>query len=192
MTNPPLSVPEQKQRMRADMRTRRAVYILENPNAAIDLSGFLTADLKLEAGTIIAAYHPFGDEMDPEPSLNLLRKMGARTALPTLTPKGQPLIFRLWEPGDPMILNAMGIMEPLDTAPLADPDMLLVPLLAFDRTRHRLGYGGGFYDRTVAGLRARKNIIAIGIGFACQEVAQVPVEPWDAKLDRIATDQGVF
>jgi 5-formyltetrahydrofolate cyclo-ligase len=187
-----LSVSEQKQKLRVEMRAKRSVDIQKNPNASSRLASLLTADLKVEEGWVVSAYHPFRDEMDPGPAMEKLRALGARTALPVLTKKGEPLMFRLWEPGDPMILNGMGIMEPLDTAPLTDPDMLLVPLLAFDRAHNRLGYGGGFYDRTLAGLRVRKTILAIGIGYACQEVPEVPTEPWDGRLDRIATEAHLF
>jgi 5-formyltetrahydrofolate cyclo-ligase len=86
----------------------------------------------------------------------------------------------------------MGISEPAKTAPVVDPDVLLVPLLAFDKRGYRLGYGGGYYDCTLAALRQKREIIALGIGFACQEVADIPIASYDARLDKIVTETGVF
>jgi 5-formyltetrahydrofolate cyclo-ligase len=138
-----------------------------------------------------SGYLPFRDEIDPLPALALLAERGARLAMPVVVGKGLPLTFRAWVPGAPTMTGAFGVEIPADEIP-ATPDLLLVPMLAFDRAGYRLGYGGGFYDRTLAALRAAGTVTAIGIAYAAQEVAAVPREPTDAPLDMIVTEDEVI
>jgi 5-formyltetrahydrofolate cyclo-ligase len=139
----------------------------------------------------VSAFHPYGNEIDTRQLLGKLAGEGWTTCLPVVVAKRQPLIFRRWLPGEPMEIGVMKIAVPLVSAPVVEPDVLLVPLLAFDKAGYRLGYGGGFYDATLAKLRAKKPIIAIGVAYTDQEVADVPHEAHDMKLDYIMTEKGI-
>jgi 5-formyltetrahydrofolate cyclo-ligase len=139
---------------------------------------------------VVSGFMPFADEIDVLPLMARLAREGWRTALPVVVGRGKPLVFRAWAPGEPTIAGAWAIPVPPDSAPEVGPDVLLVPMLAFDGAGFRLGYGGGFYDRTLAALRAVKPVAAVGVGFAGQEVAQVPREAHDEPLDWILTEQG--
>jgi 5-formyltetrahydrofolate cyclo-ligase len=113
-----------------------------------------------------------------------------RLALPAIAGKGKPLLFRAWTPGDLMDKGVWGIAEPKADKPAVEPDVVLVPLLAFDRQGWRLGYGGGFYDRTLQELRARKPIAAVGLAYEGQEVEAVPRLDYDQQLDWVLTPSG--
>jgi 5-formyltetrahydrofolate cyclo-ligase len=138
----------------------------------------------------VSGFMSFGTEIDVLPLMGRLAANGWRTAMPVIEAPRTPLAFRAWKPGDPMIPGVWNIPRPLDTAELVEPDVLLVPLLAFDRFGHRLGYGGGFYDRTLAKLRGTKPVVAVGIGFSAQEMAEIPCAPFDQPLDWILTENG--
>lgn len=146
---------------------------------------------------VLASYRAMGAELDPEPAEDLLRRRGHQIALPVTPPIGQPLTFRLWAPGEPLITHRFGMREPAPSAAEVRPGVLLVPLLAFDRQGHRLGYGGGYYDRTLAQLRSGGSGTthipkAIGIAFSEQEVDAVPHEAYDQRLDAVATPDGII
>ena len=141
---------------------------------------------------ILSAFFPFRSEIDTRPLMVRLAGDGWTTCLPIIKGAGEPLIFRKWLPGEPLERGAMDIERPADSAPEVEPDVLIVPLLAFDRQGYRLGYGGGFYDRTLASLRAKKNIIAIGVGYAAQEAGSVPHAAHDQPLDYIMTEHTVL
>ena len=140
----------------------------------------------------VSAFHPFRSEIDTRPLLGRLAGDGWTTALPVVLGAGKPLLFRRWLPGEPLVKDAMDIEIPRLGSPEVEPDVLIIPLLAFDRKGYRLGYGGGFYDRTLAVLRAKKKIIAIGAGYAEQEVENVPYESYDQKLDFVMTERGII
>ena len=137
----------------------------------------------------VSAFHTLRDEPDTLQLLSALAAEGFATALPVVVGRESPLTFRLWRPGDPTRLGAMSIAEPLEEAPAVDPDLLFVPLACFDRRGHRIGYGAGYYDRTLAGLRAIKPIHAVGVAYGVCEVAAVPYEAHDQSLDAIVTEQ---
>lgn len=135
---------------------------------------------------VLAGYMPMRTEIDPLPA------MSAHTGpvcVPVVMGQGQPLQFRTWHPGASMIDGAFGAQIP-ETGGWLVPDVLIVPLLAFDRRGYRLGYGGGFYDRTLEQLRNQRPVFAIGFAFAAQEIPEVPVEKTDQPLDLVVTDQG--
>jgi 5-formyltetrahydrofolate cyclo-ligase len=142
-------------------------------------------------GAIIAGFSPIKTEFNPLPLMRKLVAAGAQLALPKMIGRGKPLSLRAWSFGDPLIAGVWGIREPEPEAPEVAPDILLVPFAAFDRTGYRIGYGAGYYDMTLASLRARKKIVAVGLGFAAQEVEKVPVEAHDQKLDFILTENGL-
>ena len=117
---------------------------------------------------------------------------GAQLALPCIAGRGKPLIMRAWNFGDAFKAGQWGIREPLPDAPEVQPDILIVPLACFDRAGHRIGYGAGYYDMTIAALRAQKKITAIGIAFAAQEIPIVPATERDERLDFVLTEKEVI
>ncbi|MBI2240750.1 MAG: 5-formyltetrahydrofolate cyclo-ligase [Magnetospirillum gryphiswaldense] len=148
--------------------------------------------LGFSCGTVVAGYWPMGDEIDPRPLLEILAGRGCVIGLPVVMARGQPLVFRQWEVGDTLEQGLHGTCHPAAHAAEVHPDLLLVPLLAFDSQGYRLGYGGGYYDRTLAGLRDRAYVTAIGVGFAAQQVQAVPRDKYDQRLDMILTEQGLL
>jgi 5-formyltetrahydrofolate cyclo-ligase len=141
---------------------------------------------------VVSGFMPLKSEINPLPLLQKLAEQGARLALPVVAGRGKPLIMRQWAWGEPLASGQWGIREPKPEAPEVDPDILLVPLLAFDRTGHRIGYGAGYYDMTIPGLRAKKPVTAVGIAFAAQEIAAVPATDRDARLDLVLTEKEVI
>jgi 5-formyltetrahydrofolate cyclo-ligase len=144
----------------------------------------------LQSDAVVSAFAPMADELRIWPLLRRLSGDGVRLALPVMQGKGNPLLFRAWTPGDAMDSGVWGIAEPKADKPALDPDILLMPLLAFDRQGWRLGYGGGFYDRTLQGLRARKAVVAVGLGYDEQEIDAVPRLDYDQRLDWVLTPSG--
>lgn len=138
----------------------------------------------------VSGFLAIGDEIDPAPLLDRLGRLGWQVALPVMMGKALPLEFRVWKPGAPLVARMWGIREPGPEAPVAEPDVLLVPLLAFDRRGYRLGYGGGYYDRTLRNLRQRRNVVAVGLAFGFQEVDAVPHLDYDERLDWVLTPEG--
>ena len=127
-------------------------------------------------------------EINPIPLMRKLSHAGAQLALPAIAGRGKPLIMRAWKFGDPFKAGQWGIREPMPEAGEIAPDILIVPLAAFDRQGHRIGYGAGYYDMTINALRARKKVVAIGIAFAAQEIPKVPATERDARLDLVLTE----
>ncbi|MGH6815945.1 MAG: 5-formyltetrahydrofolate cyclo-ligase [Hyphomicrobiaceae bacterium] len=139
---------------------------------------------------IVSGFLPIGDEIDPMPLMRRLAMQGRCLCLPVLQGKGKTLLFRAWRPGDPLAERLWGIREPLPEQPIRAPDILLVPLLAFDAQGYRLGYGGGYYDRTLRALRAQKRIVAVGVSFDEQRLFTVPHLDYDERLDWVLTPSG--
>jgi 5-formyltetrahydrofolate cyclo-ligase len=138
---------------------------------------------------IVSAYFPLNGEPSTLPLLEKLAAARVKTALPVTGRLGTPLVFRLWRPGEPTVKGKMAIEEPLPEAPEVAPDLLFVPLAAFDRAGHRIGYGAGFYDRSLARLRAEKTIWAAGLAYASQEFPAVPYDAHDESLDYVLTER---
>ena len=135
---------------------------------------------------------PLKSEINPLPLMQKLAESGARLVLPRIAGRGSPLIMRAWAFGGPLDRGQWGIREPKADAPEVDPDILLVPLLAFDRAGYRLGYGAGYYDMTIKRLRGMKTVTAVGIAFAAQEVPEIPRTPRDERLDLVLTEREVI
>lgn len=142
----------------------------------------------LTPGAVVSAYWPLPGEIDPRPLMAALARRGARLALPVVVAPRSPLIFRAWKAGDVLEPHAVGLMEPGARAPELVPDILLVPLLAIDPDGNRLGFGRGYYDRTLARLRAVGAPLAVGLAYAAQTVAAVPVDEFDQPLDWVVTE----
>ncbi len=138
---------------------------------------------------VVSAFFPIGDEPDALALLSALGAAGFATALPVTAPAGAPLTFRRWSVGDPTVAGALDIPEPLAEADAVDPDLLFVPLAAFDRRGHRIGYGAGYYDRTLRRLRAARPIRAVGVAYSVCEIAAVPDAAHDEPLDFILTER---
>jgi 5-formyltetrahydrofolate cyclo-ligase len=138
---------------------------------------------------VVSAYFPLAGEPSTLPLLEKLANAGVKTALPVTGRRGTPLVFRLWRPGEPTRQGKMAIEEPLPAASEVAPDLLFVPLAAFDRAGHRIGYGAGFYDHSLAGLRAKKPICAVGVAYASQEFPEVPYDAHDERLDYVLTER---
>jgi 5-formyltetrahydrofolate cyclo-ligase len=141
-----------------------------------------------QPGQCVAGYLPIGAEADPQPLMKALARRGAALVLPVVTDRDSPLLFRAWQPGARLAAGPKGTSHPTDEAALAIPDLLLVPLVAFDRFGGRLGYGAGYYDRTLAALRRTRPIVAVGVGYRAQWHDRLPSEPHDQRLDWIVTE----
>jgi 5-formyltetrahydrofolate cyclo-ligase len=185
-----LQIEADKQAMRANSRAvRQAIPSNERTQAGERVARTGLGFLKRAAG-VVAAYYPVRSEFDCMPLLRRVAAEGWVLALPVIAGPA-PLQFREWTFGARLDIGPLGIPEPVDGR-LVVPDVLLVPLLAFDRRCYRLGYGGGHYDRTLAALRGQGAVTAIGLAFDAQEVAQVPVCPYDEQLDWILTPSGAI
>ena len=147
---------------------------------------------EIAAGAIVSGYSPIRNEIDPVPLLRQLAGHGARLALPVVLARGKSLAFRAWSPDDRLMLGPLGIPEPSPAAAQVIPDIMLVPLAAFDRQGHRIGYGAGHYDYTLEHLRKAKAIVAIGVAFSVQEIKAVPAQAHDVALDYVLTEKKVF
>ena len=146
--------------------------------------------LSVKPGIVVSGFAAIRDEINPGALLEWLHREGYQLALPVMEGRGKPLVMRAWSPGDDMATVQWGIREPLADKPELDPDVVLVPLLAFDRRGWRLGYGGGFYDRTLTKLKAKKPVIAVGIAYDELEVDAVPHESYDQRLDWVLAPSG--
>ena len=147
---------------------------------------------EIPAGAIVSGYSPIRSELDPIPLMKKLAAQGARLALPAILGRGKSLAFRAWAPGDRLTMGPLGILEPSPAAAELIPDVMLVPCAAFDRLGHRIGYGAGHYDFTLAHLRKMKPITAIGLAFAAQEIKAVPALAHDVALDYVLTEKKTF
>lgn len=178
-------VAAQKRDLRAALRGRRKAAAMAKPDAAEALAGIFLHHVRLTAGAVVAGYKAVPPELDPAPLMAVLAARGHPLALPCTGPLGMVLVFRRWQPGDPLVKGALGIEQPLPAAESVLPQVALVPLLGFDRRGYRLGQGGGYYDRTLAA----GTMLAIGLAYAAQEVEFLPTEPWDRRLDWIVTER---
>ena len=143
----------------------------------------------VETPTVVSGFWPMAEELDIRPLMIELHNQGCQLALPVVVAKRQPLVFRAWRPGDPLEAGVFGTLHPSPKREVVEPDALIVPLLACDEEGWRLGYGGGFYDRTLEALRAKKTITAVGVGFNAQLLPEVPHGPSDQRLDWLLTDK---
>jgi len=158
-----------------------------DPACGRALGEHVLAEAPPPQGAVVSGFWPTGQEIDIRPLLTELHAHGHRIVLPETPKRGNPLIFRLWRPGAPMLAERFGTQRP--DGEVLDPDFLLVPLLAFDRRGHRIGYGAGYYDRTLAALPGR---FRLGVAYAAQELDAVPAGPYDERLDAVATERGVI
>lgn len=182
---------ETKQALRREASRIRREQSARQGAAAAAAIARAGAKLALPPGTVAAGYWPLPGEIDDRPLLLELAARGAALALPEVAAPDAPLRFRRWMPGDPLAPGPHRTFHPLPAAPLLQPTLLLVPVLGFDAKGFRLGFGGGYYDRTLAALRRDGGLIAVGLAYAAQQLPAVPVEPWDQALDAILTEEGL-
>lgn len=182
---------EAKRQLRAACQAARDALPADARRAhASQLTGIGLGFCRPAPGAMLSAYRAIGSELDPAGLFATASQSSLETCLPVIQPAGQPLMFRRWRPGEPLLHRMWGIMEPAPDAGIAEPNILLVPLLAFDARGMRLGYGGGYYDRTLQKLRAAKPVLAIGLAYDEQEIDAVPCGPHDEKLDWVLTPSG--
>jgi 5-formyltetrahydrofolate cyclo-ligase len=185
-------IDEQKAIIRRDAVSRRdAIPAAERAKAAETIAT-RAFPLTIMPGTIVSGFSPLKSEINPLPLMRKLADAGAQLALPVVAGRGKPLIMRAFAFGDALASGQWGIREPKPEAGEVAPDILLVPLLAFDRNGHRVGYGAGYYDMTIAKFRAMKRITAVGIAYAAQQIDTVPVTPRDARLDLVLKERDVI
>jgi 5-formyltetrahydrofolate cyclo-ligase len=187
-----VNIESKKAELRREAIARRDALPADARKAAADTIAARKFPIPIVPGMIASGFMPLKSEINPLPLMQKLAEAGAQLALPAIAGRGKPLIMRAWHWGEQLDPGQWGIREPKPTAPDVAPDILLVPLLAFDRAGHRIGYGAGYYDMTIAALRALKPATAIGIAFAAQEIPAVPVTPRDARLDLVLTESEVI
>jgi len=184
---------EAKQALRDYARARRRLIHDQAGEAAGEVAAARFLDsIPRNAKSVVALSMPIADEFDTRPLIEKLAAGGTPCALPVIVKAGAPLQFRAYHPGDVLLPGRLGILEPGPEAEAVTPTVFIVPLLAFDREGFRLGYGGGYYDRTLRAARAARSVLAVGLGFAAQEVEEVPHEPSDEALDWIVTEREII
>ncbi len=181
-----------KAALRRDALARREALPPDQRQAAGLAIAERALPVEVAPGTVVSGFSPMKSEISPLPLLRRLADAGASLALPVVTGRGRPLVMRAWPFGAPLVSGVWGIREPPADAPELYPDILIVPLLAFDRRGYRLGYGGGYYDRTIARLRTMKPVTALGIAFSTQQIEEVPTTPRDERLDLVLTEGGTI
>ena len=180
---------QEKNKLRALAKSRRdQLHQNQSADAGTLLAAFFLNNIPLPPGTVISGYMPIGSEIDPRPLMAELDQLGHKLALP-ITHGDSPLTFRRWSPETVLSRSSFGTEEPPEIAPACVPDILLVPLFAFDKSGSRLGFGKGHFDRTLDALRAQKKILAVGIAYAGQEMDSIPQDQHDQKLDWIITEK---
>ncbi|NKB43794.1 MAG: 5-formyltetrahydrofolate cyclo-ligase [Alphaproteobacteria bacterium] len=176
-----------KAALRTQMLAVRKTMRAAEPDAPDNLTTQILQVIDTSETLIIAGYVAIGDELDPSPALEALQVAGASIVLPVAGKSGDVLAFRAWQTGDALEKGRMSTYHPAAKSEAIDPDVILVPLVAFDPFGYRLGFGGGYYDRTLPKLRSTKKIAAYGIGYDGQEVVRIPRESFDAQLDGVIT-----
>jgi 5-formyltetrahydrofolate cyclo-ligase len=182
-----LTSPSDKSALRVRLRGLRRRLAAEIPDAAARAAARLPLE-RLPPYAVFALYHPMGSELDPGPLRARLAHRGARAALPATAGRDETMTFRLWDPAARLEPDALGIPAPPPFAAAVEPDLVVTPLLAFDRLGGRLGQGAGHYDRSLAQLRARRPVFVLGLAYSGQEIAELPAEAHDERLDAILTE----
>jgi 5-formyltetrahydrofolate cyclo-ligase len=187
--NQPTPVDSLKAQIRRDAVARRDALPAPERAAAAATIAARPLPVAVAPGAIVSGFSPLKSEINPVPLMRAFAAAGAALALPVVAGRGKPLTMRAWAFGAPLVAGVWGIREPPPDAAEVFPDILIVPMLAFDRTGHRIGYGAGYYDMTIARLRGMKPVIALGVAYAAQEIAEIPVTPRDAALDLVLTER---
>jgi 5-formyltetrahydrofolate cyclo-ligase len=181
-----------KSELRKEALARRDAIPPQERAAAAETIAARPFPIEVPSGCIVSGFSPMKSEINPIPLLRRLAERGAKLALPVVAGRGQPLVMRAWSFGEKLSSGVWGIREPTADAAEVLPDILIVPLAAFDRSGHRIGYGAGYFDLTLHRLRGLKPIVAVGLAFAAQEISAVPATPRDARLDLVLTEREVI
>ena len=189
LLTPSADIDAAKAALRRDATERRRAALRASSEAGEAVRENFLAAIAVPTGSPVSAYWPLEEEFDPRPLFTELHRRGHPVGLPVILGKGQPLLFRRWEPATELVRGPFRVLTPPPSAPEIIPRLLLVPLLAFDRAGYRLGYGGGFYDRTIAKLRTTGQALAVGVTFAALEVPAVPRDDTDQPLDWIVSER---
>lgn len=181
---------QSKKEIRATALAARDALPVADRRRAAQAIAMRRFPVPLGEGTIVAGYSPIRSECDPVPLMRSLAGKGVQLALPVIDGKDKPLSFSEWRQGGHLVAGPFGILQPRTDAVSVEPDIILVPLAAFDRKLRRIGYGAGYYDRTLAALRQqRRVVVAVGIAFAAQEVTEIPPDEHDEGLDLVLTER---
>jgi 5-formyltetrahydrofolate cyclo-ligase len=183
---------EQKKELRGVVLALRDALSPTLRQAAAEAIAARAFPVAMAPGTIVSGFSPMKTEINPLPLMRKIAEAGAQLALPCIVGRGHALIMRAWSFGEPLASGQWGIREPTPDAPEVAPDILIVPLVCFDRVGHRIGYGAGYYDMTIHALRAKKKIVAVGVAFAAQEISKVPSTERDERLDLVLTEREVI
>lgn len=182
-----------KAELRAHYRALRLKNIPDVPEiAAVQMAQHFLSAFSLGGGTVVSAYFPMRAEISPLPLMSLLREAGCITVLPVARARAQPLIFRFYDGRTTLTKGSFGVMEPTPAQREMVPDVMIVPLLAFDDSGTRLGYGAGHFDMTIAGIKQARPVQTIGIAYDFQRAPHLPAESHDQRLDAVITDQAVY
>ena len=190
--NPATDVAARKTELRAAALARRDALPADARAAAAQAIAARPLPIAVRPGMTVSGFSPMKSEINPLPLMRAFEQAGAALALPVVAGRGKPLIMRAWAFGAPLEKGVWGIRQPPPDAPELFPDVLIVPLAAFDRAGHRIGYGAGYYDMTITRLRGMKPVIAIGLAFSAQEIPRVPATDRDAPLDLMLTETEVI
>ena len=186
------SLQQSKNDLRQQAFARRDALDASKRAAAAQALARHVTRFEVGPGCIVAGFSAIRTEIDPSALMDALHARGAALALPVAVGRGQPLVFRAWTKDTVLVRGLYGILEPSSDAEEVEPDIVLVPLAAFDRRGHRLGYGGGYYDRTLQKLRRSKRIMAAGLAFSVQEIDELPADAHDEPLDLVLTERDVI
>jgi 5-formyltetrahydrofolate cyclo-ligase len=188
----PTTTQTPKAQLRSVTLAQRDAMPADERQRAAEVLATRTFPIAVPQGAVVSGFMPMRTEINPLPLMRRLAAAGAQLALPVIQGRGKPLLMRAWSFGAPLEARQWGIKEPLDAAPIVEPDILLVPLACFDRTGHRIGYGAGYFDKTIRALWAKKRVTAIGLAFAAQEIPRVPATDFDERLDLVLTEREVI
>ena len=181
-----------KRILRERAKAERRAAAKARPDAGVHAARLFMDAIAIPDGAVVALYHPLKDELDTEPLAAALIERDVSIALPVVEGKDRPLTFRRYVPGDLLIRGAFRVMTPGEDAPAVAPAIVVAPLLAFTRDGGRLGYGGGYYDRTLEILRRDGAALAVGYAYGAQEVDALPLSPLDQKLDWVVTERAAI
>ena len=184
-----MNIATDKATLRREALARRDAAAKNNAQAGQSLRDRFLSAIPLPPAAVVSGFWPMGDEIDVRPLLEALIARGHAVALPTVVRRGEPLLFRAWRPDDALVPATLGTSVPAADKPELRPQIVITPLLAFDARGFRVGYGAGYYDMTLARLRAAGDVLAVGVGYDAQEVDTVPIEDWDQPLDWIVTER---